>query len=112
MTAPKIPPANHNGGPPLSDPPPADGRCKHCRHWKPPSEQEQHTYERFRLGLARRRVRLPTGSCDRVSIGSHKLPAFAATSADFGCANFEGRAVPPRPVGAGYITICENGRIA
>jgi hypothetical protein len=111
MTAPKTPPANHNGGPPLSDPPPADGRCKHCRHWKAPPEQEQQAYERFSLGLARRRVRLPTGSCDRVSVGSHKLPAFAATSADFGCGNFEARPVPPRPAGGGYVKVSEDGRI-
>ena len=54
---------------------------------------------------------LPSGSCDRVSVDLHKLPTFAATSADLGCGNFEARLVPPRPVGGGHVTVSEDGRI-
>ena len=36
----------HNGGPALHEP--ADtrpGRCKHCRHWKVPSDEEQRALD-------------------------------------------------------------------
>ncbi|MET0528614.1 MAG: hypothetical protein ABW003_09760 [Microvirga sp.] len=104
----------HNGGPPLDTPTePACGRCKHCRHWQAPPEGEQRAYEWFQLGLSRRRVRRPTGSCDRVLIGPRSTPAFSATTAEFGCRNFEAAPPPPPlPRGGGFVTIWEGGRIA
>ncbi|MCP1556821.1 UNVERIFIED_ORG: hypothetical protein M2438_005323 [Methylobacterium sp. SuP10 SLI 274] len=103
----------HNGGPALGEL--ADtrpGRCKHCRHWMAPSDEEQRAYEWFHLGLSRRRVRRPTGACDRVLVGNNPRPAFSATSAEFGCDNFE--AAPPLPIprGGGFVTIWQDGRIA
>ncbi len=76
----------HNGGPPLDEP--ADrqcGMCKHCAHWKAPPESEQRAYEHFRLGLSRRRLKRPIGSCDRVLIGnrqqsSQRLPLSSAAA--------------------------------
>jgi hypothetical protein len=102
----------HNGGPALDDP--ADCRpdlCKHCRHWKAPPEAVQQAYEWFRLGLSRRRVARPSGACDRVLLGNRTTPAFSATTAEFGCRNFEA-APPPVPRGGGFVTIWQDGRIA
>jgi hypothetical protein len=104
--------SGHNGGPPLDEP--ADrqrGMCKHCVHWKAPPESEQRAFEHFRLGLSRRRVKRPTGSRDRVLIGNRTTAVFSATTAEFGCRNFE--SAPPKPParGGAFVTIWENGRI-
>ena len=108
MTAPR----GHNGGSALDEPAdPGSGRCKHCRHWKAPSQEEQRAYEWFQLGLSRRRVRRPTGACDRVLIGNNPRPSFAATNGEFGCANFEAAPPPPMPKRGGYVTIWQGGRI-
>lgn len=105
-------PPGHNGGPPLDAPTDRrPGLCKHCRHWQPPPDAEQKAYEYFRLGLSRRRVKRPSGSCDRVLFGNSSQAAFSATSADFGCRNFEPSPPRPRPAGGGFITIWENDRI-
>ncbi|MEN3238808.1 hypothetical protein PUR29_35815 [Methylobacterium ajmalii] len=102
----------HNGGPALEEPTDTrSGRCKHCRHWKAPSDEEQRAYEWFHLGLSRRRVRRATGACDRVLIGNNPRPAFSATSGEFGCGNFEAAPLPPMPKGGGYVTIWQGGRI-
>jgi hypothetical protein len=87
----------HNGGPALEGPAETrSGQCKHCRHWKAPSAGEQSAYEAFRIGLSRRRVRRPTGACDRVLVGNNPRPSFSATVGEFGCRNFE--ATPPAPM--------------
>ncbi len=102
----------HNGGPALIEPVDArPGRCMHCRHWKPPADGEQQAYDAFRYGLSRRRVRRPTGSCDRVLLGNDPRPAFSATAAEFGCANYEAAPPAPMPKGGGYVTIWKDGRI-
>ncbi|MGE0854148.1 MAG: hypothetical protein AB7O44_31815 [Hyphomicrobiaceae bacterium] len=99
---------------PLPDEPAADswpGQCKHCRHWQAPSEREQHAFERFRLGLTRRRVKRPAGSCDRFLLGEGTTPVFSTTMAEFGCRNFA--AAPPKavPKGSAFVTISQHGRI-
>jgi hypothetical protein len=102
----------HNGGPPLDElAGQRHGMCKHCAHWKAPPESELRAYENFRLGLSRRRVKRPTGSCDRVLMGNSTTAVFSATTAEFGCRNFE--PAPPRPParGGGFVTIWQNGRI-
>lgn len=99
----------HNGGPALHEP--ADtrpGRCKHCRHWKVPSDEEQRAYELFHFGLSRRRVRRPTGACDGVLIGNNPTPSFSATTGEFGCANFEAAPPPPILKGGGFVTIWQG----
>ena len=89
-------PSGHNGGPPLDDPAPdRPGRCRDCRHWQPLPENLERDYEYFRLGLSRRRVKRPTGFCDRVLLGNSKIPAFSGTVGSFSCANFE--PAPPKP---------------
>ncbi len=103
----------HNGGPPLDDAP--DTRrpqCKHCLHWHAPSEREQRDYESFRLGISRWRVKRPSGTCDRVLLEGRKTTVFSATTAEFGCRNFEAKPVPARPTGGGFTTIWRKGRIA
>ncbi len=107
----RVPPG-HNGGPPLDGS--TDhraGRCKHCIHWQAPPDNEQRAYEYFRLGLSRRRVKRPSGACDRVLLGNSNRPSFSATTAEFGCRNFEASAPKPRPCGGGFVTIWENDRI-
>lgn len=106
----------HNGGPPLDDTSqrptlPAGASCRSCRHWRAPPEAEERNYEAFRLGLSRRRVRRPSGACDRVVLGPGRPPAFSATSAEFVCLNFEQRPPAPPRSGGGYVTIYEGGRI-
>ncbi|MEO5326421.1 hypothetical protein PV773_24190 [Mesorhizobium sp. CC13] len=111
MTEPTRP--GHNGGPPLEEP--ADHRrpqCKHCIHWHAPPENEQRAYERFRIGLSCRRVKRPAGTCDRVLLEDRKTRVFSATTAEFGCLNFEAKPPPARTVGGGFVTIWRNGRIA
>lgn len=105
--------SSDNGGPPL-DEPAADsrpGQCNHCQHWQAPPEMEQRAFERFRLGLSRRRVKQPAGSCDRVLLGKRTMPVFSATTAEFGCRNFA--PVPPKsaPEGSAFVTISQRGRI-
>ena len=71
MTGPTKP--GHNGGPPLADPVDRrSGQCKHCIHWDAPPENEQRAYEWFRLSLSRRRVKHPSGACDRVLLPGRK----------------------------------------
>jgi hypothetical protein len=104
----------HNGGPPLDDEnnaPPVPGYCKYCRHWSPPSDWDVREYEAFQLGISRRRVRRPSGSCDRALMQYGKPLAFAATVDTFGCLNFSAK--PPAPVmrGRGFVTIYEGDHI-
>ncbi|HQS08169.1 hypothetical protein [Reyranella sp.] len=106
------PPPGHNGGPPLDDPTPQrPSCCRDCRHWQPPPESLERDYEFFRLGLSRRRVKKPTGFCDRVLLGNSRIPAFSGTAGDFTCRNFE--PVPPRlrSRGGGFITIWVGDRV-
>lgn len=107
--------AGHNGGPPLDDDPPFRGRpaCKWCRHWSAPSESERRAYEYFRLGLSRRRVKRPSGSCDRVLMAPGKPLAFSGTDGEFSCLNFSARPAPPVevPKRGGFVTIWSGDRI-
>jgi hypothetical protein len=106
------PGSGHNGGPPLeNDHVGRPGQCRHCVHWTAPPESEQRAYESFRLGLSRRRVKRPAGSCDRVLLGGRTTPAFSATTAEFGCRNFD--PAPPKPIvrGSAFVTIWEKDRI-
>ena len=105
------PPPRHNGGPPLDEDRQAGGRCRDCRHWRPPPEAESRAYEFFRLGLSRRRMRRPAGACDRVVLSAGRAPAFSATTAEFGCINFDARPPEPRSRGGGFVTIYEAGRV-
>ena len=93
MTGSDPPPSfGHNGRPPLEEPVRhARGRCRECRHWRAPSDDELRAYEWFRLGLSHRRVRRPAGACDRVVLSP-------------------GRPPEPKPAG-GYVTIWESGRV-
>lgn len=112
MTVPVDPPIGHNGGPPLKQPAcQVRGLCKHCVQWRAPSEWEQRAYESFRLGLSHRRVKRPSGTCDRVLTAPGRPTSFSATTAEFGCLNFEAKPPPPRLVGGGFVTIYEAGRI-
>jgi hypothetical protein len=103
--------SGHNGGPSLDELDRQYGMCKHCAHWKAPPESEQRAYEHFHLGLSRKRVKRPTGSCDRVLIGNKTTAVFSATTAEFRCRNFE--PAPPKPParGGGFVTIWQNGLI-
>jgi len=101
-----------SGGPPIDEG--ADrraGRCTLCARLRAPGESEECAYERFRAGLSRRRVRWPTGSCDRALLGDRRTPVFSATTAETGCGNFEPAAANPRPGGGGFVTAWEAGRI-
>ncbi|EZP82502.1 hypothetical protein BV97_01999 [Novosphingobium resinovorum] len=106
MTDPSSP-LGHNGGPPLDEDegPPVPRYCKYCRHWSAPSNWEVHAYESFQLGLSRRRVKRPTGSCDRVLIRPGKPLAFSATTDTFGCFNFSAKPREPFTRGHGFVTI-------
>lgn len=98
--------AGHNNGPPLDEDRWASPRyCKYCRHWSAPADGEVRAYEAFRLGLSRRRVRRPSGACDRVLLREGKPLAFSATVDTFSCLNFSAMA-PSAPVrGRGYVMI-------
>ena len=110
MTGPAKP--GHNGGPPLDDPlPERSGPCRDCRHWTPPHEGLERDYEFFRLGLSHRRVKRPTGTCDRVLLGNSSIPAFSATAGNFSCRNFEPAPPKPRAEGGGFVTIWDGDRI-
>lgn len=76
-------------------------------------EREERDYEHFRLGLSRRRVKRPSGTCDRVKMAPNKPLAFSATVAEFSCLNFEVKALPPVeiPGHGGFVTIYEGDRI-
>lgn len=111
MTGRNLPP-DHNGGPPIDRPDDRQfGRCKHCRHWQAPPEAEQQAYEHYWLSLSRRRVKRPSGTCDRVLLGTRSSTVFSATSAEFGCRNFEAKPLPRHPAGGGFVTIWQGNRI-
>lgn len=107
MTGPEKPRRiGDNGGPPLDDEPPVlptGAKCRLCRHWKAPAEADERGYEYFRLGLSHRRVKRPSGSCDRVILSWGRRPSFSATSGEFVCWNFEEMPPPPRARGGGRI---------
>jgi hypothetical protein len=103
--------SGHNGRPPLDEPDRQCGMCKHCAHGKAPPEGGQRAYEHFRLGLSRRRMKRPTGSCDRELIGNRTTAVFSATTAEFSCRNFEPATPKPPASGGAFVTIWENGRI-
>lgn len=107
--------AGHNNGPPLDDddPPATIRTCRWCRHWSPPFEREERDYEYFRLGLSRRRVKRPSGACDRVLMAPGKPLAFSATVAEFSCLNFAAKPLPPVeiPRRGGFVTIYEGDKI-
>ncbi|MEA3389656.1 hypothetical protein KNJ79_20075 [Sphingopyxis indica] len=109
------PGAGHNNGPPLDDddPPATIRTCRWCRHWSPPSEREERDYKYFRLGLSRRRVKRPSGACDRVLMAPGKPLAFSATVAEFSCLNFAAKPLPPVeiPRRGGFVTIYEGDKI-
>jgi hypothetical protein len=108
------PGAGHNNGPPLDDDPPATIRtCRWCRHWSPPSEREERDYEYFRLGLSRRRVKRPSGACDRVLTAPGKPLAFSSTVAEFSCLNFAAKPLPPVeiPRRGGFVRIYEGDEV-
>ena len=112
MTGPADPPLGHNGGPPLDEPVATErGTCRRCPHWRPPPDGEQRAYEHFRLGLSRRRVKRPSGSCDRVIMAPGRPLSFSATSAEFSCLNISPKPPAPTPRGGGFVTIYEGGRI-
>lgn len=107
------PPIGHNRPP--EDAPrrlPRDGCCARCEHWNPPSERDQADYRAFALGISKRRVKEPSGSCDRVLLNPTGRTAFAGTVARTCCFNFEERSTPidagPR---RGFVTIYEGDRI-
>lgn len=110
MTGRPIPPG-HNGAPPLDPPVPQRGQCKNCIHWNAPSEKQQRAYEFFRFGLSRKRVKRPTGTCDRVLLDGRSSTVFSATAAEFGCRNFEEKPRPARCAGGGFVTIWNKGRV-
>lgn len=107
------PAIGHNGGPALDEVegPPVPRYCKYCRHWSPPPDSEVSAYEFFRLGLSRRRVKRPSGSCDRVLIREGKPLAFSATTDTFGCLNFFAK--PPEPIARrrGFVTLYEGDSV-
>lgn len=106
------PPRGHNGGPSLDDEDsPGPRYCKYCRHWSPPPEAETRAYEAFQLGLSRRRVKRPTGACERVLTRIGKPLAFSGTTDTFNCLNFWARPPAPSPRGIGFVTIYEGDRI-
>lgn len=102
----------HNGGPPLDEPVDRrSGQCKHCIHWDAPPENEQRAYEWFHLGLSRRRVKRPSGTCDRVLPPGRKTPCsrLPRPSSDA----LTSRRSRSRPLDRGdFVTIWRNGRIA
>lgn len=79
-----------------------------CRHWNAPSETWESEYRHFEMTGRGRRVKRPTGTCDRVLLGGKV--AFGATHGDFCCGNFAPKPPAPRQAG-GWVTIYENGRI-
>jgi hypothetical protein len=92
--------SGRNGGPPLDEPASLQYGCKHCVHWKPPPEREEEAYERFRLGLFRKRVRRPTGYCRNAIVGVRDTPCCCATPADYYCRNFSPRPLKPPALAA------------
>ena len=95
----------HNNGPPVPR------YCKYCRHWSPPPDWEVRAYEAFRLGLSRRRVRRPSGACDRVLMRPGKPIAFSATTDTFSCLNFSAKSPEPAKRGRGFVTVYSGDAI-
>ena len=108
-------PIGHNQPPEATAPTPtlpASARCAMCRHWKPPSEAEESAYRSFALGVSKRRVREPSGSCDRVMHRPGGPISFAGTVGRSRCFNFEEKPPAKRRRGAAFVTIYEGNRIA
>jgi len=110
------PPIGHNGGPSIDE----DGSdytgphyCKYCRHWRSPPDWDIRAYEAFQLGISRRRVKRPSGTCDRVLMQRGKPLSFAATVDSFSCLNFSAKPSEPpqwRPELA-FVKVYEGDRV-
>jgi len=91
--------------------PPQGASCARCQHWNPPGEAEESAYRAFALGVSKRRVREPSGSCDRVMHRPGGPLSFAGTLGRSRCFNFaEGPPKKPRR-GAAFVTIYEGNRV-
>lgn len=100
----------HNGGPSLdSERPAIDGKCRLCRHWCAPSESWESKYRLFKMTGKGRRVKRPSGTCDRVLIGGKV--SFSATNGDYRCGNFEAKPQEAPKRGGAFVTIWKGNRI-
>ena len=104
----------HNGAPEL-DPQtvPSNAACSRCEHWNAPSDRDLGEYRMYEIGVSKRPVKKPTGSCHRVLMRPGAIRAFAATPAHFACLNYEADTRPKPAVDRrGFVTIWEGDRIA
>ncbi len=91
---------------------PAGAACCRCTHWKAPCDRDVRDFDYWKATGKGRRVKQPTGACDRVRMNARSAPAFSATSANSQCFNYEARPIAPyAPTGRGFVTIYEAGRI-
>lgn len=107
-----------NNGPPLDDGPPdpprlaADAACCRCAHWTAPSAREESDYYAYKIGIERRPVKEPRGSCLRVQHRPGGPLAFSATVARGSCFSYEPKPVTPTdPPTRGFVTIWRGDKI-
>jgi hypothetical protein len=94
MTDPRLP-IGHNGGPSIDEEKDDHTGPHYCKYWRPPSDWDIRAHEAFQLGISRRRVKRPSGTCDRVLVQQGKPLSFAATVDTFSCLHFSAKPTEP-----------------
>lgn len=102
-----------NGGPELDPQAIPDGAaCCRCQHWTAPSERAVGEHRMYEIGVSKRPVKKPTGSCNRVLVRPGAIRAFATTSAYSACLNYEDDTRhAPGIDRRGFTTIWQGDRI-
>jgi hypothetical protein len=106
-------PIGHNRpAPPAYAPMPAGAACSRCHHWKAPDPRDVSNYDHWQATGRGRRVKEPSGTCDRILHSPGKMPAFGGSMGRNACYNFEPDQRPkPSQDRRGFVTIYEGNRI-
>ena len=106
-------PIGHNRpAPPTYAPMPAGAACSRCHHWKAPDPRDVSNYDHWQATGRGRRVKEPSGTCDRILHSPGKMPAFGGSMGRNACYNFEPDQRPkPSQDRRGFVTIYEGNRI-
>lgn len=97
---------------PTYAPMPSDAACSRCHHWKAPDPRDVSAFDFWQATGRGRRVKEPSGTCDRILHSRGKAPAFGGTMGRNACFNYEADRRPkPDQDWRGFLTIYQGDRI-
>lgn len=106
-------PIGHNRPVPAAYTPlPAGASCSRCHHWRAPDQRDVSAFDYWQRTGKGRRVKEPSGTCDRIMHSPGKTPAFGGSMGRSACYNFEpDQREKPSHDRRGFVTIYEGNRI-